>query len=173
MNTQDILKTVGLVVVFVLLQVVVVRNLILWDTAFSFIYLLAILLLPGELATTSVILISFVIGLSVDVIYNTAGVHAAACTAIGFFRRNLVRYLFPTKNIENELEITLKEMGGAKFFQYAFIMTFVHHLLLFFIEAGGFSFFLSTLSKVVFSSIFTTLTIFLFSVFLQSLQRSK
>ncbi|SOE21789.1 hypothetical protein SAMN06298216_2244 [Spirosomataceae bacterium TFI 002] len=172
MSTQDIIKTGAFIFLYLLLQILLVRNLILWDVALCFVYFAAILLLPGEMPTTSVLLVSFFIGLTVDIFYNTAGVHAAACTFIGLIRRNYLKYIFPTKNLENELNVSFREMGGLKFFQYVLGLTFIHCLLVFFLEAGGFGYFLITIVKVVASFIFTSLTIFLLSVFTNNLQKS-
>lgn len=172
MSTQDIIKTGGIILLYLLLQILLVRNLILWDVALCFVYVASILLLPGEMATTTVLFISFGIGLTVDIFYNTAGVHAAACTFIGLIRKNYLKYLFPTKSIENEVIVSFDEMGGLKFFQYILGLTFLHHLALFFLEAGGFGYFFITSVKVLASFIFTSLTIFLLSVFTNNLQKS-
>lgn len=172
MNTQDIIKTGGIIILYVLLQVLLVRNLILWDVALCFVYITAIILLPGEMPTTIVLLIAFLIGLTVDMFYNTAGVHASACTVIGLIRKNILKYLFPTKSLENDVDVSLEQMGGVKFFQYILIITFIHHLVLFFLEAGGFSYFLVTSSKVLASFVFSSITIFLISVFTNNLQKS-
>jgi hypothetical protein len=144
----------------------------LWDVALCFVYISAILLLPGEMPTTIVLLISFSVGLIVDMFYNTAGVHASACTVIGLLRRDILKTLFPTKSLENEVEVSLDQMGSLKYFQYILILTFIHHLVLFFLEAGGFSYFLVTSSKVLASFIFSAVTIFLINVFTSNLVKS-
>lgn len=172
MNTQDIIKTGGIIILYVLLQILLVRNLILWDVALCFVYITAIILLPGEMPTTIVMVLAFFIGLAVDMFYNTAGVHASACTFVGLIRKNILKYLFPTKSLENEVEVSFEQMGGVKFFQYILIITFLHHLVLFFLEAGGFSYFFVTSSKVIASFIFSSITIFLISVFTNNLQKS-
>lgn len=172
MNTQDIIKVGGVIILYVLLQVLLIRNLILWDVALCFVYITAIILLPGEMPTTVVLLLAFAIGLSVDIFYNTAGVHASACTFIGLIRKNILKYLFPSKSLDTEVEVSLDQMGGVKFFQYILIITFLHHLMLFFLEAGGFSYFLVTSTKVLASFVFSSITIFLISVFANNLQKS-
>jgi len=52
-------------------------------------------------------------------------------------------------------------MGFGWFFAYASLLVFVHHLAIFYIEAGGFSLFFFTLVKVFFSTVFTFLVLFL------------
>lgn len=163
MNTQDLVKTFGACIILVLMQLLFFKNLVLFEVAFCFIYILAIIRLPGELGTGYVMLASFFIGLTVDIYYNTAGVHSSACTLIGFLRKNLLRYFFPTKGIDNEIQVSLKELGFQRYFVYVLIMVSFHHIVLFMMEAGGFSHFLNTLLKIVCSIVFTTIMVLLTS----------
>jgi uncharacterized membrane protein YoaK (UPF0700 family) len=150
------------------LQLLVLRNFVLFDLGFCFLYIACILLLPDEIDPIWVILISFLVGLLVDIFYNTAGVHASASVLTAYLRSYVLRFLFPTKGSENEVAISLREMGGERFIRYVIILTIVHHSMLFFVEAGGFQFFLITLLKIICSVIFTTF----FIVSLQYLRRS-
>lgn len=173
MNSQSLIKTGLMVLLYVGLQVLFVRNLVLYDVAFCFIYLVAILWLPGEMDSLWVIILSFVIGLTVDIFYNTAGVHAAACTLIGFMRKGILLYFFPARGIENELSVTLTELGHQRYLVYISVMVLIHHLALFFVEAGGTHLFLHTLLKIFTSTIFTVLIIYLGSVFTTNLSAQK
>ncbi len=159
MNAQTVIRLTITFLIYLILQIVVVRNFVLFDVAFCFIYIACILLLPNEIPPTWVIVISFLIGLLVDIFYNTAGVHASACTAVGFMRGYIIKFLFPTKGLDTEVVITLEDMGGERFVRYVAILTFVHHTILFFVEAGGVQFFLITLLKVICSVLFTTFMI--------------
>jgi hypothetical protein len=159
MNAQTVIRLTITFVLYLILQILVIRNFVLFDVAFCFIYIACILLLPNEIAPTWVIVVSFLIGLLVDIFYNTAGVHASACVLIGFLRTYIIKFLFPTKGLDTEIIISLKDMGGERFVRYVAILTFVHHTMLFFVEAGGFQFFLITLLKIICSVIFTTFMI--------------
>lgn len=159
MNSQTVIRLVLTFVIYLILQIVVIRNFVLFDVAFCFIYIACILLLPNEIASTWVILIAFLIGLLVDIFYNTAGVHASACVLVGFARSYIIKFLFPTKGLDTEIVITLQDMGGERFVRYVAILTFLHHTMLFFVEAGSFQFFLITLLKVICSVLFTTFMI--------------
>lgn len=163
MNTQDLIKTFIASVILVLLQLFFFKNLVLFEVAFCFIYVLAIIRLPGEFGTGYVMLASFFIGLTVDIYYNTAGVHSSACTLIGYLRKNLLKYFFPTKGIDNEIQVTLKDLGLQRYFVYIIIMVTFHHIVLFMMEVGGFSHFLNTLLKIGSSIVFTTTMVLLTS----------
>ena len=159
MNSQTVIKLVLTFVIYLVLQIVVLRNFVFFDVAFCFVYIACILLLPDEVDPIWVILISFLIGLLVDIFYNTAGVHASASVMVGYLRSYIIKFLFPTKGVENDITISLKDMGGERFIRYVAILTIIHHSMLFFVEAGGFQFFLITVLKIICSVIFTTFLI--------------
>ncbi|UTA67477.1 MULTISPECIES: hypothetical protein [Emticicia] len=159
MNSQTVIKLIVTFFIYLILQIVVLRNFVFFDVAFCFVYVACILLLPYEIPTLWVILISFLTGLLVDIFYNTAGVHAAASVLVGYSRGSIVKFLLPTKGIDNEIVISLKDMGAERFVRYIFILTLIHHTALFFIEAGGFTFFLITILKVISSVVFTSFMI--------------
>ena len=148
MNSQTVIKLVLTFVIYLVLQILVIRNFVFFDVAFCFVYIACILLIPDEIDPIWVILISFLIGLLVDIFYNTAGVHASACVMIGYLRSYIIKFLFPTKGVESDITISLKEMGGERFIRYVAILTIIHHSLLFFVEAGGFQFFLITVLNI-------------------------
>lgn len=172
MNTQALIKIIGTVFLYLFIQLFVVRNLVFFDLAFCFVYISVILFLPNNISISALLLIAFLIGLLVDMFYNTAGIHASACLFIAFLRSYILKVLFPTRGLETELVISVDGMGMERFIRYVIIMTFIHHSYLFFVEAGSFHFFLNTSLKIVGSVLFTSLVIFLFHIYFKSLQNS-
>ncbi|MDW8287920.1 MAG: hypothetical protein RMJ89_07605, partial [Flammeovirgaceae bacterium] len=75
---------------YVLLQVLFLQHLNLFDAAFCFLYISFILFLPVRLDRLWVLLLSFLIGILIDIFYNTLGIHAASCVLIGFLRGFLI-----------------------------------------------------------------------------------
>ncbi len=142
-------------VVYVLLQVVFLRNVVLFDKAFCFAYIAFLLLIPLEAGTLVIMLIGFVTGLIMDVFYDSLGIHAASCVLIMFLRPYVINLLTPIGGYDGGVIPSLKMMGVEWFSPYAFILIFIHHIALFFIEVGGFSMFFFTLSKAFFSAILT------------------
>ena len=172
MNTQTLFKIIGTVILYLFLQVFIVRNLVFFEVAFCFVYISVILFMPSNTPVSVLLLVAFIIGLFVDLFYNTAGMHASATVLIAYLRSYLIKVLFPTKGLDTELVISLDGMGMERFIRYIVILTFVHHLFLFFIEAGSVQFFLNTSLKVVASVMFTSLVTFLLHVYFKSLQNS-
>jgi hypothetical protein len=100
-------------------------------------------------------LIGFFLGLSVDIFYDSLGIHAAASVLVGFLRPTWVNFLTPQGGYDSGITPRLQKMGYGWFFAYASLLVFAHHVAIFYIEAGGFSLFFFTLVKVTFSTIFT------------------
>jgi len=171
-NTKTLFKVIGTVLLYLFLQVFIVRNLVFFEVAFCFVYISIILFLPSNTPVSVVLLIAFLTGLSVDLFYNTAGMHASASLLLAFLRSYIIKVLFPTKGLDTELVISLDGMGMERFIRYIVILTFIHHLYLFFLEAGSLNYFLNTSLKVVASVMFTSVVTFLLHVYFKSLQNS-
>lgn len=140
---------------YVLFQVLLLKNFILFDAAFCFLYVAFILMLPVEIGSLLLMLIAFAVGFTVDIFYDSLGVNAAASVFIAFFRPYWLKIITPRGGYE-EVEIpSLKTMDFGWFFIYSFPLIFIHHFILFFLEAGGFMLFFFTLSKVFFSTLLT------------------
>jgi hypothetical protein len=171
-NSQSLFKIIGTIALYLFLQVFIVRNLVFFEVAFCFVYVSIILFLPSNTPVSVVLLIAFLTGLSVDLFYNTAGLHASASLLLAFLRNYIIKVLFPTKGLDNELLISLEGMGMERFIRYIIILTFIHHFYLFFLEAGSPKYFLNTSLKVVASVMFTSVVTFLLHVYFKSLQNS-
>ncbi|GAB3898408.1 hypothetical protein [Spirosoma agri] len=165
MTLREILSTVLLFLLYLILQILLVRNLVLFDYAFCFVYIACVLLLPNETSLTWLLLIGFVTGIIVDSFYNTLGMHAAATVLMAYCRPLVVRSQIDVPGMESRLEFSLKELGVGAFFRYVFILALVHHSALFFIEASSLALFIPTLIRVGASTLFTTVSIVLIQFF--------
>ncbi|MBN8824839.1 MULTISPECIES: hypothetical protein [unclassified Spirosoma] len=165
MTLREIVSTVLLFLLYLVLQIVLVRNLVLFDYAFCFVYIACILLLPNETSLTWLLLIAFVTGIIVDMFYNTLGMHAAATVLMAYCRPFIVRAQIDVPGLESRIEFSLKELGTGAFFRYVIILALIHHTALFFIEASSLSLIIPTLIRVVASTLFTTLSIVLIQFF--------
>jgi hypothetical protein len=138
-----------------MLQVFLFDNMVLFGTAFCFIYIGFILLIPLEVSTVILIVIGFFTGLSLDVFYNSLGINAASATLVAYLRPYWLSIITPTGGYEDVRIPSLKTMGFSWFVIYALPLIFLHHISLFFIEAGEMSHFGLILKKSFFSSLFT------------------
>lgn len=165
MTFREIVSTSLLFLLYLVLQILLVRNLVLFDYAFCFIYIACILLLPNETSLTWLLIIAFVTGIIVDTFYNTLGMHAAATVLMAYCRPLIVRAQIDVPGLESRIEFSLKELGPGAFFRYVFVLAFIHHTALFFIEASSLALIIPTLIRVAASTLFTTVSIVLIQFF--------
>lgn len=150
-------------------QVLFAQNIVLYNSAFSFIYLGFLLLLPLNISRNNLLLVGFFTGLAIDIFYNSLGTHMAASTFIAFLRPFWINAITPRGGYENIDRPAIKDLSLPWFLAYALPLTLLHILVLFFIEAGGFHLFFSVVFKAIMS---TFLTVFLL-ILLQYLFYSK
>lgn len=155
----DLLGGILRVILILLAQVLLFKNLVLYDQAFCFAYVMLFLVLPIDTNRMVQLMIALVIGLTVDMFYNTLGIHAAASIFMVYARMYWVRIVMPTGGYDSMPKINVRTQGLDVFVTYAFPLIWLHTLLLFFIEAAGFTMFLQTLGKAFYSALFTMVVI--------------
>jgi hypothetical protein len=94
--------------------------------------------LPVDLNRSGVIITSFLLGLAVDIFSNTFGIHAAACSFIGFVRVPLLKHFVDLRDFPEGSIPSYHLFGYARFVRYTLIMVALHHIALFMIEAFTF-----------------------------------
>ena len=165
MTLREILSIVLLFVLYLALQILLARNVVLFDYAFCFVYIACVLLLPNETRLGWLLLIAFATGIIVDTFYNTLGMHAAATVLMAYCRPLIVRAQIDVPGMESRIEFSLQELGVSTFFRYVFILALIHHTALFFIEASSLTLLVPTLIRVGASTLFTTVSIVLIQFF--------
>lgn len=165
MTFREIVSSILLFLLYLTLQILLVRNLVLFDYAFCFVYIACVLLLPNETSLTWLLLIAFATGFFVDVFYNTPGMHAAATVLMAYCRPFVVRSQIDVPGLESRIEFSLQELGTGAFFRYVFILALVHHLTLFLIESSSLTLLIPALIRAGASTLFTTVSIVLIQFF--------
>ncbi|MFO7702238.1 MAG: rod shape-determining protein MreD [Psychroflexus maritimus] len=152
-------------VFFVLLQLYLLDNFLFLDYINPYVYIIFILLLPISMSSIQVMLLSFLLGLTLDVFHNSGGVHAAACLVLGYFRPLALRNAFGV-NFDFQ---TLKFYGeGFKpLLVYVSIMVGIHHLVMFSMEAFSLAYIPRILTNTLYSGIFSIALIILVIYFLK------
>ena len=145
----------------VFIQVFLLKNITLYNLSSPYLYILFILLLPFETPNILLFALAFITGITIDIFYDTPGLHTAACVLLAFVRILFISITVQKDGFDNEPEPTLSIMGFRWFFTYVLILTLVHHFFLFNLEAFNFSELEYTLSRVFLSSLFTVFLILL------------
>jgi hypothetical protein len=150
--TTEILRNIFRFVVLILAQVLVIQNINLTVYIILLPYVMAILMLPFEMNKSLVLCIAFFTGVVIDIFCDSSGLHAAACSLLGFGRHYLLRFIAPREGYEAGMKPSLSVMGSRWFITYAAILILLHHFALFYLEVFRFSEFFRTLLRVILSS---------------------
>jgi hypothetical protein len=158
MSRVGILQVISFFV-YLLYQVLILQNVVLFHTAFCFLYVAYLLVLPVETNPLILMAIGFVMGFAVDMFYESLGLHAFACVLMMYLRNYWLGNITPQGGYNSNDSPSLALNGLQWFLVYAGPLVLVHHTALFFAEVGGFSMFWFTLWKIVTSTLFTLLVI--------------
>lgn len=147
-------------VTVVLIQVLLLNQIQFSGFVNPYLYLLFILLLPVSMARYQVLLLSFLLGLTIDVFSNTPGIHASATVFAGFLRSPVIGRLSGRESEINDYP-GLKQNGMRWFILYTAVMVILHHFFLFYVEVFTLSRFFATFFRSLASSVFTIFMIVL------------
>jgi rod shape-determining protein MreD len=158
---NSILRYSIIFVVLILFQVLLFNNIQFSGYVNPYVYIMLIMLLPVEISPWLLLLISFFTGLTIDFFTATPGLHASATVFAGFLRPYILRLIAPRDGYDAGAIPSMEIYGFRWFLFYTIIIVFVHHFALFYLEVFRFADFFRTLLRVLLSSLFTSLFIFL------------
>jgi len=158
-----LVKNIIRFILFILVQVYVLSQIPpLHQFISPYLYFLFILWLPFNISRFGLLLISFLLGITLDYFLGTHGLHAAPCVLIGYLRPFLINILISQEGAElNYAEPSIKSMGFAPYSLYVLVFTFIHHFYLVLIEWLEFGNFLYFLGKVMATTGISLLLIFI------------
>jgi len=143
-------------VLYITLQLTVAQVIVFFHTAFCFVYVGFLLLLPRRKGRLSLLLfISFAVGLLVDLFYNSIGSHALASVLMVYSRQFLLKMMLPPTGYEVTIQPTLGNLGWKRFSVFALILISIHHTVLFLPDANNAMLFFVAMRKIFFSTLLT------------------
>jgi rod shape-determining protein MreD len=158
---NSILRYVIIFIILILLQVLFFNNIQFSGYVNPYVYVMLILLLPVEISTWLLLIISFFTGLTVDFFSGTAGMHAGATVAAGFVRPYILQVISPRESYEPGATPSMEIYGFRWFLIYTVLIILIHHFVLFYLEVFRFADFFRTLLRVLLSSLFSVTFILL------------
>ena len=149
-----------------LIQILVLKRIdISWEEfnyIFFFIYPLFIFLIPLKVSRTLQVFLAFLVGLSVDVFYDTPGLHAASLLFTTFIKKYILKFLEPVEGYKMDSTPTIRKYGFNWFMIYSSILLFIHLLVYFSLEAFSFVYFFDIILKTIFSFIFSQIILIVY-----------
>ena len=138
-----------------LVQVLICNNINFLGYINPYIYIIFIFLFPIRDSRIILLLVSFLLGMLVDMFSDSGGVHAVASVCLAYARPILLKTSFGMLYEHHSIKFNNTEIGSL--ITYIAFGTVIHHLILFTLEIFNISNILLILQKTLFSSIFTIL----------------
>ena len=153
MNRETINSAI-LFIGLILLQVIVLNNINFLGYINPFFYIWFIFLYPIRKDDASILVLSFLLGLTIDMFSDSGGINAAATLLIAFIRIPVLQSVLGKREIDYAA-MNIFKLPFAKLFSYVAILTVIHHFVVFGLEYFKWSKFGTILLNTVLTSIFT------------------
>jgi rod shape-determining protein MreD len=158
---NSVLRFSLIFIILILLQVLLFNNIQFSGYINPYVYIMFIILLPVEIPSWLLLLLSFMTGIVIDLFSGSPGMHSSATVLAGFIRPSVLRIVSPRDGYEAGPEPSMLSYGFRWFLTYTLLIVLVHHAALFYLEVFRFTDFFRTLLRVLLSSIFTSVFIVL------------
>ncbi|MBF9237057.1 hypothetical protein I2I05_06575 [Hymenobacter sp. BT683] len=154
-------------------HVLLISRLVLFDLGWCFFYLGFLLFLPIGTPIVVQLVLSFAMGLTIDIFYDTGGLHAAAAVLLGFLRPWVLRLLTPRDGYDSADSVNVHQMGWQWFSVYMALLVMMHHAAFFLLELGSFRHLGLTMGKMLVSALFTTLALLIVQLLFFPVRRGR
>jgi hypothetical protein len=151
------LSILGRFIVVVLIQIFLMDRILLFGFVNPLIYCYFILLYPLQGSRIWLIITSFILGLSIDMFNDTGGAHAAASVFLAWIRPVLLNFSFGVSYQYNTTKIPNAPLGQQIIFVFTAVI--LHHLVLFSLEAGSWTYWYLVLKSTLLTSLLSTVLI--------------
>ncbi|MBP5365851.1 MAG: rod shape-determining protein MreD [Bacteroidales bacterium] len=172
-NTSNILRLAILFVVVTLAQIFIFNNIQVSGFVNPYLYIVFIMTLPFGIGRGTLLVLSFFTGLFIDLFSNTPGMHACACTLIGYVRPYFLKFIAFRNEYREDGLPSMAEYGLSWYAKYAVLMVCTHHVTLFFIEQFDTLFFWPTLLRIILSIVSTLFFIIILQLFMPISTKSE
>jgi hypothetical protein len=165
MSPLKLLKLLLPFVVIVAFQVLVLNRIDLSFGEFNYIHVLLypylILVLPFQFNKYATLCYAFVLGLIIDVLSGTMGIHASATVLIAYLQPVIQQVFEPREGFVSGDAPSVRKQGLSWVFVQVSILVFIHHLFLFSVEAFSFVYLFEIILRTIFSFMVSTIIIML------------
>jgi len=146
----------GLRFVLLLVAQVLVFNQVGWgwggrNLLFILVYPLFVAMLPLRTPRPLVIFLGFLLGLSIDLLSESLGLHAGALTFTAYCRPLILKITEPRDGYNIKAHPSVSDLGTSWMFQYLSLILLVHLLAFFVLQAFSFYFIGEILLKTLVS----------------------
>lgn len=162
---KHFIKYLGLLPVYVLLQVLVLNEVLFSAYINPFLYVLLIISLPLKTPKWFLLSYAFLLGFSIDLFSGSLGFHSTATILIAFVKPFISKITIPHNILGESDEITLKKVGTKSFITFSLFLILIHNSCLFMTEHLSVN--LALFGKIVASSVVTLIIVLITQLFQQ------
>ena len=156
MNVSLYGRVLLMFITLILLQILIFNNINIGVLGITpLFYVLFILMLPFETPGWLLLLLSFLMGTTIDVFRDTPGLNSAATVFMGFARPWILNMIAPRDGYENGMRPYLMDMGMSWFLYYSVSLVFIHHFVYFVLDEFGLSHFMRNFGQIVLTTLST------------------
>ena len=159
------IKYLGLLPLYLLLQVLVLNEVLFSAYINPFLYVLLIITLPLKTPKWFLLSYAFLLGFSIDLFSGSLGFHSTATVLIAFVKPLISKITIPHNILGETDEITLKKVGSKSFITFSLFLILIHNSCLFTTEHLSFN--LDLFGKIIASSVVTLIIILITQLFQQ------
>ena len=166
MEVRLIIRYIVYFVSLVLLQTLLFNYISLGVGLIPCVYILVILLLPIDIQNWSLLLVSFFLGITIDVFNDSMALNTSALLFVAFIRPRLIQLLASDDGYKTGTLPSYKVFKLNRFIIYASTIVFIHQFILFSLDIFTFSkigiIFLKTIINTIYTVIFIIILHILF-----------
>ena len=150
-------------ILLVLSQVLIFNQMNIWGFINPMVYVIFLYWYPLRENVSVFLIISFLLGFSIDLFSDTLAIHSIAISSIAFIRPLLIRFCFGA-NFDVQY-FTYMNTTSLQRITFLGLLIFLHHVIFYSLELFSFSHILLILKKIIFTGAVT----FIISILLSSL----
>jgi rod shape-determining protein MreD len=150
------IKIILTTIIVILLQVTIFNRLQINGWGYPMVYILLLLNIPPQNPRWIEMLVGTLVGLIIDICNNSLGVNMAACVALAYLRPIILKKM--VQDVERiKGEICSRSVGGIEYLKCIVLLTILHHLMVFGLEAWSIQNWLLIVLQTLCSSFLTIL----------------
>jgi len=153
MNNLIIANSVRFIILL-FLQVLILNHILLFGYINPMVYIVWVFLFPIKKNKSLFLILSFLLGLSIDFFSDSGGINAAATLFIAFIRLPILKAVLGKTDFDYLL-FNLRSISTSKTFTYISSLTIIHHFIVFSLEYFSFNAIINIISTTLFTSLFT------------------
>ena len=133
MFNKDFFINLIKIIILALLQVFVFNHINFLGSYQPYIYIIFVLFYPPSQNKYALLILSFLLGLTIDIFEYTGGIHTFALTFVAYLRNPIIKLLAGKQDYEMEF-FSFSSFSFAQWLFYMIILILTHHIILLLLE---------------------------------------